>query len=306
MTTDTAPAVLAGRVSGQTSARELVLPDPASGIRWFQHDYPMPMARWNHHPEYELHLIREGSGKVLVGDYIGAFGPGHVALIGPNLPHDWISDLAPRQVIANRDAVLQFDGPRLRQGLALFPEMEEFDSLLDTAARGIEFIGTTALAAAKGIEAVGHSHGLERLGHLFALFAVLARSPADDRVYLAGPLFAAGARAEFDVVVRYVLDNIDSEVRMAEAARMADMNEATFSRAFKRMSGHNFVDFVRKLRVAEACRMLRQTDIPVSSVCFDVGFGNLSNFNRQFRAETGTSPRAYRRDAGNAEIRPCS
>jgi AraC-like DNA-binding protein len=306
MTTDSAPSGLAGRVSGQTSARELVLPDPASGIRWFQHDYPMTMARWNHHPEYELHLIREGKGKVLVGDHIGRFEAGHVALIGPNLPHDWISDLSPRQIISNRDAVLQFDGARLRQGFVLFPELEELGGLLDSAARGIEFTGATALAAAKGIEAIGQSSGLERLGHLFTLFAVLARSPVGDRTHLAGPLFAAGAKAEFDVVVRYVLDNIDGEVRMAEAARMADMNEATFSRAFKRMSGHNFVDFVRKLRVAQACRLLRQTDIPVSSICFDVGFGNLSNFNRQFRAETGTSPRAYRRGVDDAEFNPCS
>lgn len=306
MTTDSAPAGLAGRVSGQKSARELVAPDPTSGIRWFQHDYPTTMARWNHHPEYELHLIRKGTGKVLVGDHIGRFVAGHVALIGPNLPHDWISDLAPGETIADRDAVLQFDGPRLRRGFALFPEMEELGGLLDAAARGIAFTGTTALAAATEIEAVGRTTGLERLGHLFALFAVLARSPDSDRVYLAGPLFAANARAEFDVVVRYVLDNIDGEVRMADAARIAAMNEATFSRAFKRMSGYNFVDFVRKLRVTQACRLLRQTDMPVSSICFDVGFGNLSNFNRQFRAETGTSPRVYRRGTDAVEVRSCS
>lgn len=306
MTTDSAPAGLASRVSGRMSARELVAPDPASGIRWFQHDYPTAMARWNHHPEYELHLIREGTGKVLVGDHIGRFAAGHVALIGPNLPHDWISDLTAGETIVDRDAVLQFDGSRLRRAFVLFPDMEELGGLLDAAARGIEFTGTTALAAAAGIEAVGRTAGLERLGHLFALFAVLARSPERDRVYLAGPLFAVGARADFDVVVRYVLDNIDGEVRMAEAARIAAMNEATFSRAFRRMSGHNFVDFVRKLRVAQACRLLRQTDMPVSSICFDVGFGNLSNFNRQFRAETGTSPRDYRRGTDAAGIQPCS
>lgn len=306
MTTNAAPAALAGRVSGQKSARELVLPDPSSGIRWFQHDYPMPMARWNHHPEYELHLIRKGTGKVLVGDHIGRFSAGHVALIGPNLPHDWISDLAPHEAIVERDAVLQFDGPRLRQAFTLFPEMEELGDLLDSAARGIEFLGATARDAATGIEAVGRTSGLERLGHLFTLFALLTRSPESDRVYLAGALFAAGGRAEFDTVVRYVLDNIEGEVRMAEAARMAGMNEATFSRAFKRMSGHNFVDFVRKLRVAQACRLLRQTDMPVSSICFDVGFGNLSNFNRQFRAETGTSPRAYRLGTTSGQDQPCS
>ncbi|WP_278392964.1 AraC family transcriptional regulator [Sphingobium yanoikuyae] len=301
-----APADIADRVSGQPSERELVLADPASGFRWFEHDYPTTMARWNHHPEYELHLIREGTGKLLVGDYVGRFQPGHVALIGPNLPHDWISDLAPGETIRNRDAVLQFDGPRLREGFALFPEMEEVGGLMEAAARGIQFMGATALAAAQGIEAVGRSEGLVRLSHLFALFATLAHAPEGDRVTLAGPLFASASRVEFDPVVRYVLDNIDGEVRMAEAARLARMSETRFSRSFKRMSGHNFVDFVRKLRVAQACRLLRQTDMPVSSICFDVGFGNLSNFNRQFLAETGVSPSTYRRNAHMGDVRPCS
>lgn len=224
----------------------------------------------------------------------------------PNLPHDWIGDLSPGETIRNRDAVLQFDGPRLREGFTLFPEMEELGGLLDAAARGIEFRGATALAAAEWIEAVGRSQGLVRLSHLFALFATLAHAPDSERVILAGPLFASAARAEFDAVVRYVLDNIDGEVRMSEAANLAKMSETRFSRTFKRMSGHNFVDFIRKLRVAQACRLLRQTDMPVSSICFDVGFGNLSNFNRQFLMEIGVSPSTYRRNAHAGDVLPCS
>lgn len=291
---------------GRASEREVVLADPASVVRWSEHDYPAAMARWNHHPEYELHLIRKGTGKVLVGDHVGRFEAGHVALIGPNLPHDWISDLAPGEIVGDRDAVLQFDGGRLRQGFAVFPEMEELGALLDLAARGIEFTGRSALAAAEAIEAVGRAQGLERLSRLLALFSVLVRAPDSERRLLAGPMFAAPRRAEFDAVVRYVLDNIDRDVRMAEAARLAGLSEASFSRTFKRMAGRTFVDFVRKLRVAQACRLLRQTDMPVSSICFGVGFSNLSNFNRQFRAETGVSPSSYRRDAHFGEGSGCS
>lgn len=300
------PADLVDRVSNRPSALEVVLADPDSGVRWFEHDYPTRMARWNHHPEYELHLIRQSSGRVVVGDHVGRFEPGHVALIGPNLPHDWISDLAPGSVIQKRDAVLQFDAGRIRQAFAVFPELEEITGLLDAAARGLEFTGMTARIAAEGMEAVGRSSGLARLGHLFALFASLARAPEAERITLAGPLFAAANREELEPVVRYILDNMDGEVRMSEAARLAGMSETRFSRAFKRMSGHNFVDFMRKLRVAQACRLLRQTDLPVSAICFDVGFGNLSNFNRQFRAEVGVSPTTYRQNAILEEASSCS
>ena len=65
---------------------EVILPEPDHCFRWFEHDYPYDLARWNHHPEFEIHLIRQGSGKLVAGDYIGAFSAGHVALIGPDLP----------------------------------------------------------------------------------------------------------------------------------------------------------------------------------------------------------------------------
>jgi AraC-like DNA-binding protein len=124
----------------------------------------------------------------------------------------------------------------------------------------------------------------------------LASSQAFERRQLASAVFAAADEGELDKAVRYIVENISGDIRMAEAAALAGMSETRFSRVFKRVSGRNFVDFVRKLRVAQACRLLRQTDMTVSTICFDVGFGNLSNFNRQFREEMGASPTEYRRE----------
>ena len=72
------------------------------------------------------------------------------------------------------------------------------------------------------------------------------------------------------------------------------MKGPTFSRWFQRATGQNFTDMVRKLRLANARRLLDQTERPVSSICYEVGFSNLSNFNRQFLAEVGMTPRQYR------------
>jgi hypothetical protein len=40
-----------------------------------------------------------------------------------------------------------------------------------------------------------------------------------------------------------------------------------------------------------------QSDKPVTAICFETGFNNLSNFNRQFRALCGLTPSEYRRQA---------
>jgi hypothetical protein len=47
-----------------------------------------------------------GTGRFIVGDRIDTFAPGHLVLVGPNLPHDWISDVAPGESLKGRDVVL--------------------------------------------------------------------------------------------------------------------------------------------------------------------------------------------------------
>jgi AraC-like DNA-binding protein len=295
---DGATARLAERLLGMRANREVIPDDPNHCVRWHEHDYPSPVARWNYHPEYELHLIRKGTGKFIVGDHIGTFEAGHVALVGSGLPHDWVSDLEPGEVLHGRDALIQFDGKWVEQATALLPEMAEVKPLLEQSSRGIEFLGHSATSAAASIDAMGTSTGLERLHHLFELLTVLARAPQEERRYLADewfrPQLDGQAAAVVDIVLEYVFSNHAGNVKMSEAAALVGMSEPTFSKYFKRATGQNFSDLVRKLRLAHARRLLEHSDKAVSAICYEVGFSNLSNFNRHFLNDAGETPRDYR------------
>jgi hypothetical protein len=76
-------------------------------IIYRQHGFPCPLVRWHFHKEYELHLIVASSGKVFIGDYIGNFYPQTLFLTGPNLPHNWISQVAEDEVVPKRDGLQQ-------------------------------------------------------------------------------------------------------------------------------------------------------------------------------------------------------
>lgn len=287
--------------SGRPPAREVVFPDADSMVRWHEHAYPHPSARWHTHPEAELHLIRSSSGLAFVGDYVGRFSPGNLVLVGPQLPHNWISELEEGEVIPGRDVVLHVHPDRLRALAQIAPEAAVAVRLLVTAARGIEYTGDTALRGAELLVDVGESVGLNRLTRLFQLFAVLADSPSQEQRMLAssGPQATADPSVQHrvDTALAYLTEHLDDQVRLPEVAALVGMTPSAFSRFFSRTVGRGFGQMVRRLRVIRACSLLAETSMPIAQVCYAVGYGNLSNFNRQFRTETGTTPRVYRRTA---------
>lgn len=140
--------------------REVIPHDPRYSTRWHQHDYPSPISRWNFHPEYEVHLITRGSGRFIVGDRVGNFAAGQLVLVGPELPHHWISDLASGRSLVGRDVVLQFHDQWIQSCITLMPELDELRPLLSRSTRGIEFSGGTAERAAELLIRVGASAGL--------------------------------------------------------------------------------------------------------------------------------------------------
>jgi AraC-like DNA-binding protein/mannose-6-phosphate isomerase-like protein (cupin superfamily) len=278
--------------------RELIPHLDGESFRWIEHDYPCAIARWNYHPEVEIHLIRHGTGSFIIGDQVGAFGPGHVAIVGPEVPHDWMSDLHPGEVIENRDAVIQFTADWLRASIRAIPELHPAEELLGESSRGIIFSGRTAEQAATEIEAVGATTATRRMAHFFALLDLLSHAPDEDRHFVAHELYSPSVgrtgKAAVDAGLAYVLENLSGDIRLSEAARLAFMSEPSFSKYFKRASGMTFSDLVRRLRIANACRLLDQTDFSVADISVTVGYRNLANFNRQFRTETGLTPSAYR------------
>ncbi|MBB4816067.1 MULTISPECIES: helix-turn-helix domain-containing protein [Pseudomonas] len=280
--------------------REVILPEPDHCFRWFEHDYPYELARWNHHPEFEIHLIRHGSGKLVAGDYIGAFSAGHVALIGPDLPHDWIGDLAPGEYLAGRDVVLQFDGAALLALRNTLPELGDLQRLFEQARRGLAFSGDTAVRAACLMEDIGRAHGLQRLILFLQLLDTLKNAPTHQMQTLASPCYAptldARSAERIHKAFDYLMRELTGDVRLSEIARQLDMSEPGFSRFFKRNTGHGFIDLMRKFRVQRACRLLLQSEMSVADICFEVGYANLSNFNRHFRIEMQQTPSDYRRD----------
>jgi len=291
-------ADLAEKLLDQKPAREVILHQPTESFRWLSHDFPAEIAKWQRHPEVEIHLIRKSHGSYIIGDAIGAFGPGQVSIVGSNVPHDWVSDVEPGEFFKDRDGVIQFLPEWVDKVSETVPEIEEVKKLIKDANRGIIFHGKTQQLAAAAIERVGQTSGLMRMQAFLAVLAIMANAPEQDKEYVTRPWVenatSEDATAAVEAGLKYILQNLNKEIRMSEAARLAHMSEPTFSKYFKRASGFTFSESVRKLRIAQACRLLDRTNKSIRAICQASGYTNLANFNRQFMAEIGMTPSAYR------------
>ena len=286
--------------------RERVLVAENETFLWRCDDYPWERNVWNTHPEVEIHLVRSASGVALVGDHVGTFEPGHLAVVGGGLPHDWVTPMPRGEVIRGRDIVVQFHPDRLRSAAAALPELAEVEGMLAEAARGLAFSGETRRRGAELLERMGVVGGLERLTLFLQLLVVLSAS-RERRLLSSEGFVPTTDRRSLDtmgVALAFVVKNATADIRLSDLAAHLGMSEWACSRFFKRNTGNTFTDYVAQLRIGHACKLLSETDLTMTEICFEAGYRNLSNFNRSFQLQRSLTPSSYRRLARNRRVAP--
>ncbi len=105
---------------------------------------------------------------------------------------------------------------------------------------------------------------------------------------------SAGALARITRVVRMIDHEPDMPCDLKSLARIARLSPYHFVRAFTGVTGTTPHQYLLRARLRRAALRLRADSARILDVALECGFGDVSNFNRTFRAEFGVSPRAYR------------
>lgn len=103
-------------------------------------------------------------------------------------------------------------------------------------------------------------------------------------------------KEKMEEAVKYIRENYAKDLNMAMVSNYICMNYSLFSTAFKEYTGVNFVNYLKEIRLAEAKRLLIQTDDKITEIAKQVGFENDKHFMKSFRAVCGVSPSEFRKD----------
>lgn len=95
-------------------------------------------------------------------------------------------------------------------------------------------------------------------------------------------------------VVDHIHANLAADLRLTDLAKTAGLSPFRFSHNFKQTTGLAPHQYVTRERIENAKRMLRETDVSVTTVAFAIGCGSSSRFASLFKRVTGSSPSEYR------------
>lgn len=248
---------------------------------------------WHYHPECELTYIVKGKGTRFIGDSVEHFHEGDLVLIAPNIPHCWTNNSKDEE---NEIVTMQFLPTCLGNDFLNSPDAHVLIEIFKRAKRGILIKNLDSGAIGKRLIELHKKNGLPRLSGFIDILDLVCRN--NDNELLASELYAIDV-SEFHSgrmrkVMEYIQEHLVDEIRQTDIAELVHMTPQGFSRFFRSTTGRTFVSFVNIVRIMEACRLLVSSEDDITSIAFECGYGNLSNFNRRFMEQKHCTPSDYR------------
>ena len=169
----------------------------------------------------------------------------------------------------------QVEGGSIRFKVPRLPPIRAFAPLVAKAATilaGGDAMTCEELSVQLATKAIQAAHGVER-------------SPAGG---------SPSSLARVTRVVRMIENDADIPQDLSSLAQVARLSPYHFLRTFEELTGTTPHQYLLRMRLRRAAIRLRSEPTKISDIALGCGFGDISNFNRTFRAEFGVNPRTYR------------
>ena len=256
------------------------------------------------HSEIQITYINKSKGTLMAGDYIGDFGPGQLYVIGSELPHVFKND---PEYFDGEEGLKAYcisvfiHKDMFGQQFMQLPEVSDLNKFFRISGRGLAFDDDLNKIVFPFINSISQQKGLQKLITLFKILELITSHN--------GSHFLASSSANktlndaesnrLNTIYHFLLNEFKRTITLEEIAALANMTSNSFCRYFKNSTGKSFTSFLSEIRIRNASKLLHDKDLSIANACYNSGFNNLSNFNRQFKKITGMSPKDYRNRSFN-------
>jgi len=116
-------------------------------------------------------------------------------------------------------------------------------------------------------------------------------------IYMEEAAFNISQRDDFYIqkAKKYIGEHFTEEITLVSISAHLSIHPNYFSTLFKKRTGLPYTQYLRQVRIDEACRLIKNTNKKFYEIAEAVGFHDTIQFNRAFKQETGQSPSSYKR-----------
>lgn len=249
------------------------------------------------HEEMEIIYIKKGRGMITIDLHSHPVSAGTLVLILPGQLHginQYEHDAMEYENIifhpdillsktaddCSNDFLLPLFGNMISLPALITPELENYEKLAACIDTADEICKTYPKAFQFAIK-----------GQLFSFFYLLFSSCADTSH------LPKNKRTldKMKQIIKYIECNYMEKIAIADIAGEIGVSSSHFMKYFKNTMGTSFTCYLNEYRLTMASRLLLSSDTPILLIANDVGFDNLSYFNRLFKKRFGTTPSNYRK-----------
>jgi AraC-like DNA-binding protein len=251
-----------------------------------QHDHGFRMETESH-PFAEIFYVLDGAGAFVIDGYRHACGAGDVVIVPPGAAH----------VIEDRDS------PLTLYGIGVATELLAHDPTTLRSARAGVVASSRSLAGRVRAsirrllyEQTDTQPGGRALmvGLTLQLVATLARASMTPTAPRSEPPATDDNRRVIERFISELAHRFYEPVRIDRVAADLAMSRRSFTRLFRAAAGCSYAEFVERVRIEYACRLLRETTRGIAPIAFECGYEDLSSFYRAFKRQTGDAPGFWR------------
>lgn len=250
------------------------------------------------HEEYELTAIFSRSGKRIVGNSIHNYSEGDLFLLGPNLPHLIIPD-EPEKSTA---ICIHFKEDSFGSDFFHKPENKNILKLLKKSSLGCSFSGSEASIVKEKLKQLISLGSFEKMIGLLKILNELGKS--SNCKVLSSPGYRPNIKTKeiqrTSMIYDYIIENFTRNLKIEDLSKEFHVSPSTFSRHFKKAMNKPFSVFITEVRIGHACKLLLNSDLNISEICFKSGYQEITHFNRQFKKQMGVTPSTYRKKQFNS------
>lgn len=249
------------------------------------------------HKNFELNYILSGWGNRIVGDNMESFSRGDLVLLGPNLPHCWeVKGVA--QGDTPQCITIHFHESFFGQKILQSPELSPVYDLFTKSTKGIQFYGEEILDISYILQKMLKANNFRKLIYLLEIFEILVRTDSS-RVLAHSGFMEDSNESEskrLKHVYEYILVNFSKKIKLEDVAEQCHLSPSAFCRFFERSTGKSLFNYLKEVRIGYACKLLQDSDLMISDICYQSGYNNLAHFNNQFKEICGVTPGQYRKN----------